>query len=189
MRACLRRLHHSPRSRGTIRMACHERAGAARERGASDSNGGGGGNRTRVPCFREMAATRDFRGQLDEGQGVRFQLVVPVSRQESPPVLPSRGEIVESGGNGVPSPAGAQAVASRGLSLAPRTSVRASSVAPTPSSPTSPGSGASSSSSPRLPSAARQRWHRNRPPPSPRLQPGHRSCRRRRFARPASISA
>jgi len=63
-----------------------------------------------------MAAMRDFGDQLDEGQGVRFQLVVPVSPQESPPVLPSRGEIVESGGKGVPTPeAGPPALIRLGL--------------------------------------------------------------------------
>ena len=39
-----------------------------------------------------------------QGKGFGFQLVVPVSPQESPTVLLSLGEIVESGGNGVPTP-------------------------------------------------------------------------------------
>jgi hypothetical protein len=63
---------------------------------------GGHGNRTRSRLFLEMAASGDFRGQLDQGQRVRFQLVVPVGPQESPQVLPSRGGIVESGGTGFP---------------------------------------------------------------------------------------
>jgi hypothetical protein len=67
--------------------------------------GGGGGNRTLSRPFREMAATRDFRGQIEEGHRVATQLVVPVSPPESPTVLPSRGEILESGGNGVPTSA------------------------------------------------------------------------------------
>ncbi len=66
--------------------------------------GGGGGNRTLSRPFREIAVARDFRGKLVEQQAVRFQLVVPVSPLESPTVLPSLGEIVESCGNGVPPP-------------------------------------------------------------------------------------
>jgi hypothetical protein len=91
------------------------------------ADGGGGGNRTLFCLFRETAAIRDFRGQLDEGRGLRIQLVVPVSPQESPPVLPSRGEIVECGGTGFPTPAAAQAAdlrkprcrQPRGIGLAP----------------------------------------------------------------------
>ena len=66
--------------------------------------GGGGGNRTLSRPFRETAATRDFRDQNGTGQRVTIQLVVLSSPLESPGVLPSRGEIVESGGTGVPTP-------------------------------------------------------------------------------------
>ena len=50
---------------------------------------------------------RDFRGQIGTGQRVTANLLsppVPWSPLESPGVLPSRGEIVASGGTGVPTP-------------------------------------------------------------------------------------
>ena len=68
-------------------------------------SGGGGGNRTLSRPFRETAAARDFRDQIEEGQRVN-RLLVALSRPlESPGVLLSLGEIVESGGRGVPAPA------------------------------------------------------------------------------------
>jgi hypothetical protein len=81
------------------------RAIACRRR---ESNGGGGGNRTLCRPFPKMAAMSAFRGQSEQKEGVARQLVVLMSPRESPPVLPSLGEIVESGGKGVP-----PAVASR----------------------------------------------------------------------------
>jgi len=66
--------------------------------------GGGGGNRTRVPCFGEMAAMRDFRVQTEEGQRVNRNLLPCPIPLESPGVLLSLGEMLASGGTGVPTP-------------------------------------------------------------------------------------
>ena len=52
--------------------------------------GGGGGNRTRVPCFRETAAMRDFRGKSKVGNkfgGNSLSPPVPWSPLESSPVV------------------------------------------------------------------------------------------------------
>ena len=66
--------------------------------------GGGGGNRTLSRPFREMAAMRDFRVQTEEGQRVNRNLLPCPIPLESSGVLPSLGEIVASGGTGVPTP-------------------------------------------------------------------------------------
>ena len=87
-----------------IRLAINRPAMSERSTGSRESNGGGGGNRTRGPCFREMAAMRDFRGQTGTRQRVnRYLLPCPIPL-ESSGVLTSLGEIVASGGTGVPTP-------------------------------------------------------------------------------------
>ena len=66
--------------------------------------GGGGGNRTLCRPFRKTAASRDFRGHAKHGRRDDWYLLPCPIPLESPGVLLSLGEIVESGGKGFPAP-------------------------------------------------------------------------------------